>query len=167
MKVGVTGASGMLGSVLITQLSKSYTVFATSRRKGVEGINIKWDCFDLTDSSLLTSWLESIKPDLVIHCAAIVDVDFCENNFSLANKLHAKSTELIANYLNSNKGRLIYISTDSVFDGKKKIAYRESDLVSPLNVYAKTKILGEKALDQVSQKIIETVKDKTGATIRS
>ena len=79
MKVAVTGASGMLGSALITHLSKSYRVFATSRRKGVEGKNIKWDCFNLIDITLLNEWLLTIKPDVVIHCAAIVNLDLCED----------------------------------------------------------------------------------------
>ncbi len=154
MKVGVTGASGMLGSALITHLSKSYRVFATSRGKGVEGKNIKWDCFDLTDITLLNKWLETIKPDVVIHCAAIVNVDLCEDNVKLATKLHIETTEVMANYLDSNGGRLIYISTDSVFDGEKQGAYSESDLVSPLNVYAKTKIMGEKSVQSMNNGLV-------------
>ena len=143
MKVGVTGANGMLGSSLITYLSKSYRIFATSQIKGVEGKNIEWDCFDLTDITLLNEWLEKTKLDVIIHCAAIVNVDLCEDNVKLAEKLHIETTEVMANYLDSNGGRLIYISTDSVFDGEKRGSYSESDLVSPLNVYAKTKLMGE------------------------
>ena len=59
MRIGVTGASGMLGTALVTHLSKFYKVFATSRSKGIEGKNIEWDCFDLTDIALLEKWLES------------------------------------------------------------------------------------------------------------
>lgn len=154
MIVGVTGASGMLGSALLSHLSKSYRVFATSRGKGIEGKNIKWNCFDLTDSMLLSEWLETIKPDVVIHCAAIVNVDLCEDNANLAKKLHMKTTEVMANYLDSNGGRLIYISTDSVFDGEKQGAYSESDLVSPLNVYAKTKIMGEKSVQSMNNGLV-------------
>ena len=81
---------------------------------------------------------------LVINCAAIVNVDFCEENVALAAALHVEATKVIANYINTTKGRLIYISTDSVFDGKKLGYYRETDPVNPLNVYAKTKLMGEK-----------------------
>jgi len=154
MKVGVTGASGMLGSALITHLSKSYRVFATSRGKGIEGKNIQWDCFNLTDISLLNEWLEVIKPDVVIHCAAIVNVDLCEDNAKLATKLHIETTQVMVNYLDSNGGRLIYISTDSVFDGEKQGAYRETDLVNPLNVYAKTKIMGEKSVQSMNNGLV-------------
>jgi dTDP-4-dehydrorhamnose reductase len=154
MKVGITGGSGMLGSALITHLSKSYRVFATSRGKGEEGINIKWDCFNLTDITLLNEWLETIKPDVIIHCAAIVNVDLCEDNVKLATKLHIETTEVMVNYLDSNGGRLIYISTDSVFDGENQGAYSESDLVSPLNVYAKTKIMGEKSVQSMNNGLV-------------
>jgi len=133
----------MLGSSLVNYLSKFHDVFATSRSKGIEGKNIEWSCFDLTDIVLLDNWLNEVNPDVVIHCAAIVNVDACEDEVELATNLHVKTTKVIANYLDSNNGRLIYISTDSVFDGEKQSAYRESDLVSPLNVYAKTKLMGE------------------------
>jgi len=154
MKIGITGASGMLGTALVSRLSKIHAIFATSRSKGAEGQNIEWSCFDLTDTTLLNKWLETIKPDVVIHCAAIVNVDLCEDNVKLATKLHIETTEVMANYLDSNGGRLIYISTDSVFDGEKQGAYSESDLVSPLNVYAKTKFFGEKSVQQMRNGLI-------------
>ena len=154
MKIGITGASGMLGTALVRRLSKSNKVFATSRSVGVEGKDIEWDCFDLTDVPLLNKWLNKVKPDVVIHCAAIVNVDLCEDNIELATELHVKTTEIIANYLDSNNGRLIYISTDSVFDGEKQSAYSESDPVSPLNVYAETKLMGEKPVQLMGNGLI-------------
>jgi dTDP-4-dehydrorhamnose reductase len=143
MRIGVTGASGMLGESLLVHLSRSHKVFATSRSKGIKGKNIEWDCFDLTNIKLLNKWLNKVKPDVAIHCAAIINVDLCEENFDLATKLHVEVTKVMSNYLNLSNGRLIYISTDSVFDGKKHGSYSESDLVNPLNVYAETKLIGE------------------------
>lgn len=143
MRIGVTGASGMLGSALIAHLSKHYKVFATSRKHGIENKSINWDCFDLTNLALLHKWLDKVKPDVVIHCAAIVNIDSCEENSNLAIQLHYKTTKMMADYLSHNNGRLIYISTDSLFDGEKQSAYRESDLTAPLNVYARTKLMGE------------------------
>ena len=137
MRIGITGASGMLGTELVTYLSKSYKVFATSRSKGAEGKNIEWDCFDLTDITLLNKWLYKIRPDVVIHCAAIVNVDLCEESVDLATQLHVETTKVMSDYLDCNNARLIYISTDSVFDGKKQGSYRESDIVSPLNETSK------------------------------
>ena len=154
MKIGITGASGMLGAALVSRLSRTHKVFATSRSIGVEGQNIEWNCFDLTDVVLLNQWLETSQLDVIVHCAAIVDVDLCEENISAATNLHVITTEVIANYINSIKGMLIYISTDSVFDGEKSTSYSESDLVNPLNIYAKTKLMGEKLVQSMNSGLV-------------
>lgn len=144
MRIGITGASGMLGTSLVSHLSKRHDMFATSRGKGIEGQNIEWNCFDLTNAALLNQWLEEVRPDMIIHCAAIINVDACEDNVEIATRLHVETTKIIANYLDANNGRLIYISTDSVFDGKKQDPYSEGDIPNPINAYAKTKVAGEK-----------------------
>jgi dTDP-4-dehydrorhamnose reductase len=154
MKIGITGASGMLGTALVSHLSKIHKIFATSRSKGLEGKNIKWSFFDLTDTMLLNEWLKAVKLDLIIHCAAIINVDDCEDDIELAKKLHIETTKVIVNYLNINNGRLIYISTDSVFDGENQSAYSETDTVNPLNIYAMTKFLGEKSAQQMCNSLI-------------
>ena len=143
MRIGVTGASGMLGTALIDELSDKHEVFATSRSKGLKKDGIQWECFDLTNSQNLNQWLVDVTPDVVVHCAAMVDVDKCEDNVDFAKNLHIGTTKIIANYLDRNNKKLIYISTDSVFDGKKNRPYVELDKVNPLNIYAKTKLLGE------------------------
>jgi dTDP-4-dehydrorhamnose reductase len=144
MKIGVTGASGMLGTALISHLSSIHKIYATSRSKGLEGQNIQWNCFDLTNTIHLEHWIKTTKPDVIIHCAAIVNVEACEDRIDLAEKLHVETTRVIARCLDSTKGRLIYISTDSVFNGKKKSPYNELEVTEPLNNYAKTKLLGER-----------------------
>jgi len=143
MRIGVTGASGMLGTALIDELSDKHEVFATSRSKGLKKDGIQWECFDLTNSQNLNQWLVDVTPDVVVHCAAMVDVDRCEDDVDFATKLHIGTTKIMANYLDCNNKKLIYISTDSVFDGKKNRPYVELDKVNPLNIYAKTKLLGE------------------------
>jgi len=154
MKIGITGASGMLGTALVSRLSKSYKVFATSRSKGLEGKNIDWNCFDLTNIELLDKWMNRVEPDIVIHCAAIVNVDACEESVDLATALHFETTKAMSNYLDRNNGRLIYISTDSVFDGKKQGIYNEFDLVNPLNIYAKTKLMGEGSVQSIKNGLV-------------
>jgi dTDP-4-dehydrorhamnose reductase len=143
MRIGITGASGMLGTALIAKLSKKHSVFATARAMGYQSEGVYWDCFDITNFTKLSKWLNNICPDVVIHCAAMVNVDMCEKNQDYATKLHYKSTANLANLLDEDKKKLIYISTDSVFDGTKSGEYVESDKVNPLNIYAKTKLLGE------------------------
>jgi dTDP-4-dehydrorhamnose reductase len=154
MRIGITGASGMLGTALLAHLSRLHKVFATSRSKGVEGKGIEWNCFDLTDIALLNTWLNKIKPDIVIHCAAIVNVDLCEDNVDLATRLHVETTKIMADYLDNNNGRLIYISTDSVFDGEKQGAYSETDVARPPNVYAETKLMGEKSVQLMNNGLV-------------
>ncbi len=154
MRIGITGASGMLGTALISKISKSHKVFATSRDKGLEEKNIKWDCFDLTNTKMLYKWLNKTKPELVIHCAAIVNVDLCEENIELATALHVESTEILVNFLNSTNSGLIYISTDSVFNGEKSDSYNETDLPEPLNIYARTKLQAEKVVQSFDNGLV-------------
>ncbi len=68
----------------------------------------------------------------------------------MATAIHVEATKVISDYLDNNNGRLIYISTDSVFDGEKQDAYDESDLTNPFNVYAKTKLIGENFTQSMS-----------------
>ena len=143
MKIGITGASGMLGTALINELSNKHEVFATARKKGVEKENINWQCFDLTDIQKLKKWLVDNNPDVVVHCAALVNVDECEKNESYAELLHIQSTKVLSEYLVEINGTLIYISTDSVFDGDKLTPYTEIDKPNPVNIYAQTKLYGE------------------------
>jgi len=146
MKIAITGASGMLGTALLSELSSNQKIFATARSEGINNNNIIWRCFDLLDTARLKQWLFDVSPDVVIHCAAMVDVEKCESQVDIAYELHAHTTKIISSFLKSNFGYLIYISTDSVFDGLKETAYLESDSVNPLNVYAKSKLLGESAV---------------------
>jgi dTDP-4-dehydrorhamnose reductase len=144
ISIGITGASGMLATALIERLHSEYRIYATSRSKGVEKDQVSWQCFDLLDDRRLKSWLVGNNLDVIIHCAAIVKVDQCEKKPDIAENLHYRSTKIIADHFQKNEGQLIYISTDSLFDGKKITLYTEKDKTNPLNAYAKTKLLGEK-----------------------
>ena len=144
MNIGITGASGMLGTALLNRLSKECNIYATSRNKGSVRKNVRWSCFDLLDLNELKNWLEYNNMDIIIHCAAMVDVDRCEKDPIVAEKLHCITTSIISNHLNKVGGKLIYISTDSLFDGNKRTAYTENDETNPLSIYAKTKLAGEK-----------------------
>ena len=156
MKIGVTGASGMLGSAILKELSqnKNNKIYATSRSKTKINSNINWTCFDITNSLDLDSWLLNSNLDALIHCAASVDVDKCEKNKIFVNKLHIGSTKIISSYMRNNNKKLIYISSDSVFDGKKKSPYFETDTPKPLNYYAETKHIGEELALSVNDGII-------------
>ncbi len=139
----ITGSSGMLGKDIffVFNSSNKFNVFGLDKIKSEKFPNENQIIEDLTDVSSLMKILTNIKPDIIIHCAAIVNLHVCETNRHLANSLHIESTKLIANF-NTKKTKLIYISTDSVFDGKRG-NYIETDKTNPLNYYAQSKIFGE------------------------
>lgn len=135
-KILVTGATGQLGSELLV-LSPSYSryewIFA-DRTKAT-----------LDDLDLLESQLAAIKPDVIFNCGAYTAVDKAESEKELAFKVNHLAVELIAKYAEKNNVKLIYISTDYVFDGLSSIALDEEAATNPINVYGESKLAGEKA----------------------
>lgn len=144
MRVLVTGASGMLGKDIVKLFSRSggYEIYTCQidQTEILNRENINSVTFDLTDSNLFSKHLKEIRPDLIIHCAAIVNVDACEKDKDKALKLHSETINQIA--IDSPSSKLVYISTDSVFDGSKG-DYLEKDKPNPLNYYATSKLEGE------------------------
>jgi dTDP-4-dehydrorhamnose reductase len=146
MRVLVTGSSGMLGKDIVEILSNNIncSVYCFSRTTNPRFSNDHQVIGDLTNLEFLSSSLDKINPDVIIHCAANTNVDECETNKRMAKMLHRDVTKILARY-KSGLTRFIYISSDSVFDGKKG-DYTEEDIVSPVNYYAKTKRDGEIAV---------------------
>ena len=135
MRILITGANGQLGCDLQRALASH------------ELILMDLPTFDLTTSSC-EEQVAKARPDLVIHAAAYTDVDGAEHQPDLAMAVNAQGTEWVARGTTRAKARLIYISTDYVFDGLKKTPYVESDPANPLNQYGKSKLEGERrALD--------------------
>lgn len=141
----VTGAAGMLGTVLVDQLAERHDVMATDRKVGYQRPGVRWVVVDLLSEGALYRLLVSERPDLVIHAAAIVNVDVCERDPATAMRVHSTVVEEIGEAIGQWGGAMIYISTDAVFDGGKVGLYVEADLPRPLNVYSHTKLQGEAA----------------------
>lgn len=142
-KVLVTGATGMLGEKIVSffSLSSNYKVFATYRHeKLLSNDNVKWEKVDLKNIADLNKILTFIKPDIIIHCAANVNLEQCELDITDANYMH--SSIINEFYVSSPNSIFVYISTDSVFNGEKG-DYSESDIPDPINNYALTKLKGE------------------------
>jgi dTDP-4-dehydrorhamnose reductase len=131
MRILITGANGQLGCDLQRTLASH------------ELILMDLPAFDLTKSSC-EEQVASAQPDLVIHSAAYTDVDGAENQPDLAMAVNAQGTEWVARGAVKAKARLIYISTDYVFDGAKRTPYLESDPPNPLSAYGKSKLEGER-----------------------
>ena len=103
--------------------------------------------FDITNMDSIVSCVKKYSPQVIINCAANVNVDDLENNEKLAFSINAYGAENIAKVCKNNKIRLVHISSDAVFDGKKGM-YVEEDMMNPINIYAKSKMLGEKLISK-------------------
>jgi dTDP-4-dehydrorhamnose reductase len=140
MKVLITGAKGQLASDLISLLKES----------GSEVIPYGKDTFDVSVLNRAIKIGKEIKPDVIINCAAYTDVDGCETNIDLAYKVNSLGAKNVAISARKIESKLIHISTDYVFDGKKgfikdrvPLAYTEWDLPNPKAVYGHSKWTGE------------------------
>ena len=138
MRILVTGASGMLGSTLAIGLSKKHKVFGTGSSD--ISLPINYRIFDLSNDSYkeLIDWSQ---PELIIHCAAITNGNYCQQYPLKAFEINGVSIQKFLNDTNK-KVKIIYISTDAVFPSSIHLA-KELDCVSPENVYGKSKELGE------------------------
>ena len=137
MKIMLTGGKGMLGRTLCRELAE-FEVIATDLPEA-----------DITDAAGFEKLLQTVKPDAVIHCAAMTAVDKCESETHLAYKLNADGTANVAKACSKNNVRLIAISTDYVFDGSSDRPYNELDIANGGNtVYGKSKFAGEEAVRQ-------------------
>lgn len=144
MRILVTGASGLLGVNLALEASGAHQVTGH-----VNALVLRHAPFDQLTGDLLAdgavqNMMDAARPDWVIHCAALADVDACEKNPELAQRLNAELPGKIAEACRG-RARLVYISTDAVFDGSRE-EYFETDTPNPLSVYARTKLQGEEAV---------------------
>ncbi len=131
MKVAVIGADGQLGMDIITSLQHH------------DLIPLTYPTIDITDRALIKTVLEDHRPEWVINTAAVTHVDRCEEEDLQAFEVNAIGARYTAEACEAVQARLILISTDYVFDGKKKKPYIETDPTGPLNVYGVSKLAGE------------------------
>jgi len=133
----------MLGKDIVEAFLEKSTleIFGISRMRTQAACGYHHIAADLTDTSLLKHILKDIDPQIFVHCAGNVNVDDCENNKEYAYNLHVNSTDIIASY-NPLRTTLIYISTDSVYNGNRS-NHSEGEATSPSNYYALTKLEGE------------------------
>lgn len=136
MKVFVTGATGQVGSSCILELK--------SRGMDVRGVSSK--DFSITDTEALRKALLDYQPDVVIHCAAYTAVDKAEDEPELCREVNADATAEIARISAGLHAKLVYLSTDYVFPGTGTASFEVGSETGPLNVYGRTKLLGELAV---------------------
>ncbi len=143
-KILVTGVAGQLGHDVVAELE----------RRGIscKGIDIA-DC-DLTDAAQTDRFIRIFQPTAVIHCAAYTNVNAAEENEALCRKVNVEGTRNIARACAYLKSKLIYISSDYVFDGSGDAPKNVEDTTCPLNVYGKSKLDGEAAARENPQTFV-------------
>lgn len=142
MKVLVTGVKGQLGYDVVNELTK----------RGIEAVGVDIQDMDITDAASVEKVIGEVAPDAVIHCAAYTAVDAAEDNVELCRRVNADGTQNIANVCKKLDCKMIYISTDYVFDGEGTRAWEPDDERHPLNVYGQTKYEGELAVQNTLEK---------------
>ena len=142
MKVLVTGAKGQLGTDLMNELEK----------RGIEGIGVDVQEMDITDAEACRRVIKNSGADAVIHCAAYTAVDAAEDNVDLCRRINGEGTRNVAQACKEADVKLMYISTDYVFDGQGTRPWEPDDERHPLNVYGQTKYEGELAVEELSDK---------------
>ncbi len=165
-KVLVTGSSGMLGIDLCQELKSDYEIIGLdlfrhpksvarklfkASKNSRAGFNLPYIMGDITDRKSMQAIVAKVRPDVVIHCAAWTDVDGCELNSKKAYKVNSKGAENIALACKEAGAVMVYISTDFVFNGKKRRPYREKDKTNPLSVYGDSKLKGESLIKKRSR----------------
>ena len=152
----VTGVSGLLGL--------NFALAVDGKKHQVTGVAntapLMWATFknveaELTKQGVIEELIDTHKPDVILHCAAMANVDACENDPKQAHKVNAELPGMIAAVCQKHSLRMIHISTDAVFDGSRS-NYTEEDEPNPLSVYAQTKLDGERAVLAANQDALIT-----------
>lgn len=142
MKVLVTGVKGQLGFDVMNELKK----------RGIEGIGVDVDEMDITDAATCRKVITEAGPDAVIHCAAYTAVDAAETNMEICRKVNAGGTRNIALVCRDLDIKMMYISTDYVFNGQGERPWEPDDKREPLNAYGQSKYEGELAIEELVKK---------------
>jgi len=141
LTVLVTGVKGQLGYDVVKELNK----------RGHKAIGVDIDEMDITDAASVEKVITEANPDAVIHCAAYTAVDAAEDNEELCRRVNAEGTAHITKVCKALDCKLMYISTDYVFDGQGERPWEPDDVRQPLNVYGQTKYEGELAVEQLEK----------------
>lgn len=156
MKSFITGYKGQLGYDIVRELAKRNDLNIVVSDRGPlnpeidyrsvelkDKYNLEFDALDITDKDAVSKLINEVKPDVIYHCAAWTNVDGAEENYDACYNVNVTGTKNLVEAAKEVGAKIVYISSDYVFDGTKEGYYIEEDKVNPLSVYGKTKYLGE------------------------
>ena len=138
MKILITGSNGMLGHDLIDVLESDNDLILTTSKT-----------LDITDKDKTINFIKENAPDIVINSAAYTNVDGCEENVDLAFSVNGEGVRNLALGCREANCPLVHISTDYVFNGQNDKPWVENDEIGPISVYGKSKLEGEKAIQEI------------------
>ena len=153
MKLLVTGASGLLGINLAMEAMRAHEVIGVDRGK-LKSAPFQVLQADLFHRDALDSLLDSARPDALINCAALANLEECEEHPERARILNAEMPGELAHVCAQRNISFIHLSTDAVFDGTKAGPYTEEDEPNPQGVYSQSKLAGERAVQQANSQAI-------------
>ena len=156
MRVFVTGANGQLGQDAVQELlGRGHEVIASGRQTAYAGeSSCAYVPLDLTDGDAVFKTVKTLRPQAVLHCAAWTAVDAAEDTPESAEAVNAVGTRVLAEACREADARLLYLSTDYVFDGQGSAPWRPDSSPHPLNVYGMTKLEGERAVRDTLKKYV-------------
>jgi len=154
MRILISGVSGLLGLNLGLRFTSEHTIIGLVHSHPLKKLPFPIIAVDLNEEKIARGLIDRYKPDVLIHCAALADVDACEKDPIRARQLNAELPGWLAEECERHAVKLAHISTDAVFDGRKEGKYQEHDTPNPLGIYAQTKLEGEGNVMQVNSAAI-------------
>jgi len=153
MKILITGISGLLGGNLAYYFRDRHDIVGIYHSNPVEISRVTTVKGNIAEPDEMHRLISQFQPDVLIHCASITNIDYCETHRSAAYKINVEGTRNIVHCLRGSAAKLIYISTDAVFDGLKG-NYSETDPINPPNYYGQTKYEGEMEAQQRKKSLV-------------
>ena len=152
-KLLITGASGLLGRNLVKHCSSRFEIYGTYSTRDFKPDKIDLRHLDLRKPEEIESSLDAISPAIVIHCAGLTDIQYCQGNQKEAEEVNYRATAQLAAFCAQKGIRLVFLSSDMVFNGEKG-NYKEDDKTEPKNHYGNTKLRAEQAVRGICENYV-------------
>lgn len=149
----ITGASGLIGRALVKHCATRFNVTGTYMTRNFDPDAIQLKQLDLSKPDEIESCIDATRPSVVIHAAGLTDLQYCQSKQKKTEEINYRATAQLAAFCAQRGIKLVYLSTDMVFDGEKG-GYKEDDAAEPKSVYGKSKILAEKAIQEICENYV-------------